>query len=141
MNSCTFDIDPRLLNDSHELFSWNQCHIRLHKNATLPWLLIIPETDEVEFCDLAAEQQTNITYLGKIMGQYMKTEMGAEKINFAAIGNVVQKLHVHVIGRNHLDPLWPDVVWGASLPAKNYTEQQIKKLKGELKSLLPREQA
>ncbi len=131
-----FTIDSRLEADSHQLFVWQGCHVRLNKNASTPWFLIIPETEDVEFCDLPIEQQNNIGNLGKIIGQYLKKHHDAEKINFAAIGNVVQQLHVHVIGRNSEDPLWPDVVWGAQLPDVAYSEQQITTIKNNLQQLL-----
>ncbi|MCB1582517.1 MAG: HIT domain-containing protein [Xanthomonadales bacterium] len=140
MSLISYPVDDRLLADSHELFVWQQYHIRLNKNASIPWFLIIPETNQIEYCDLPIKQQNEISLLGKNIGQYLKTTMGAEKINFAAIGNVVQQLHVHVIGRNRQDPQWPGVVWGASLPSKEYTSQQINVLKSDLYKLLAGEQ-
>lgn len=125
MNSNPFDIDPRLLHDSHELFSWNQCNIRLHKNASIPWLLIIPQTDHVELCDLPTDQLSQINQLSKVLGDYLKTTFSCEKINFAAIGNVVQQLHIHVVGRHRNDPVWPDVVWGNPYPKTEYSPAQI----------------
>jgi diadenosine tetraphosphate (Ap4A) HIT family hydrolase len=38
--------------------------------------------------------------------------MDCEKLNIAAIGNVVSQLHLHVIGRRREEALWPRVVWG-----------------------------
>jgi diadenosine tetraphosphate (Ap4A) HIT family hydrolase len=35
-----------------------------------------------------------------------------DKVNVAAIGNIVPQLHVHVVGRFHSDPAWPGPVWG-----------------------------
>jgi hypothetical protein len=35
-----------------------------------------------------------------------------EKLNVAAIGNIVAQLHVHVVGRRADDPAWPGPVWG-----------------------------
>jgi hypothetical protein len=78
-------IHPQLITDSHELFNRQNCHVRLHKNATLPWIIIIPETDKIEFCDLPNEQQLEITHLSQMIGDYFKNACGAEKINFAAL--------------------------------------------------------
>ncbi len=125
-------IDPRLITDSHELFEWQNCRLRLHKNASFPWIIIIPQSDEIEYCDLPNILQLEITQLSKIIGDYFKQEWGSEKINFAAIGNVVQQLHIHVIGRNSKDPLWPDVVWGAKLPDKSYQQNQVDEFKQQL---------
>ena len=38
-----------------------------------------------------------------------------EKLNVAAIGNIVRQLHVHVIARNSTDAAWPGPVWGTAL--------------------------
>ena len=35
-----------------------------------------------------------------------------DKLNIAAIGNVVPQLHVHIVARWISDPLWPKPVWG-----------------------------
>lgn len=35
-----------------------------------------------------------------------------EKLNVAAIGNIVPQLHVHVVGRRADDLAWPGPVWG-----------------------------
>lgn len=129
-------IHPQLLADSHDLFHWQNCHLRLHKNASLPWVIIIPNTKEIEFCDLPVDLQLEITRFSQMIGDYFKQACGAEKINFAAIGNVVQQLHIHVIGRNSKDPLWPDVVWGRDLPDKSYSPQQIEDFKQGLKKTI-----
>lgn len=136
MGSANFNIHPQLATDSHALFEWQGCHLRLHKNATLPWLIIIPETEHIEFHDLPGELQLRITLISQVSANYFKSTHGAEKINFAAIGNVVQQLHVHVIGRHHKDPLWPDVVWGQSLPEKTYAADQLQTLSTSIKNLL-----
>lgn len=131
-----FQINPQLAIDSHELFEWHHCHLRLHKNATLPWLIIIPKAELIEFHDLPSELQLEITHISQITSTFFKTEFGAEKINFAAIGNVVQQLHVHVIGRNSKDPLWPDVVWGNQLPEKTYQADRLKTISTTIKNFL-----
>ena len=131
-----FQIHPQLIADSQPLLTWQGCHLRLHKNATVPWVILIPVTDEIEFCDLSEELQLTITSLSRIIGAYFKQHLSAEKINFAAIGNVVQQLHVHVIGRHHKDPLWPDVVWGNKLPETNYKSEVVQTIKSDIAQLL-----
>lgn len=140
MHTNAFEIDQRLMADSHEFFCWKQYHVRLNKNANIAWFLIIPETDEIEFCELPNKQQLEITYLSKVLGMYMKSNSEVKKINFAAIGNVVQQLHVHVVGRHPNDPLWPDVVWGNALPEKKYTNHELVKIKTDLLNLLEQQE-
>ncbi len=136
MTSNNFLINQQLLTDSHELFKWRHCHLRLLKNASLPWLIIIPETALLEFHDLPQELQLEITHISRTISQYFISQCGAEKINFAAIGNVVQQLHIHVLGRYPTDPLWPDVVWGNELPVATYTNEEFESIKADFIALL-----
>ena len=46
------------------------------------------------------------------VGAVMKEVFEADKVNTAAIGNVVQQLHIHVIARREDDTAWPAPVWG-----------------------------
>lgn len=136
MTSHSFQIDPRLLSDTHLLLQVGSCQIRLHKNACVPWVILIPQTDCVEFCELSEARQLELTRLSRIIGDYFKAEHGAEKINFAAIGNVVQQLHIHVIGRHRQDPVWPDVLWGQKLPDLSWHDNELVKIQQRLTHLL-----
>ena len=127
MSPPKFAIDDRLKHDSLLLLEHQHCQLRLNKNATIPWAIIIPETDVVEYHELSQEMQFTITHLAAHISQIFKSEHGAEKINFAAIGNVVSQLH---------DPLWPDVVWGQALPEASYSTSDIEHLKARLKQAL-----
>jgi len=49
----------------------------------------------------------------------LKAVAPCDKLNVAALGNVVPQLHVHVIARCRGDPAWPKPVWGAA-PARDY---------------------
>lgn len=46
----------------------------------------------------------------------LKEVTRCDKLNIAAIGNVVPQLHVHIVARWINDPLWPKPVWGAATP-------------------------
>ena len=39
-----------------------------------------------------------------------------DKLNIAALGNVVPQLHVHVIARRSGDAGWPKPIWGVAPP-------------------------
>ena len=136
MSTVSFQINAQLAADSHALLKWKNCHLRLHKNASLPWIIIIPDTDEVEFCDLSVENQLTITHISGLISDYFKAKLNIEKINFAAIGNVVQQLHIHVVGRYATDPLWPDVVWGNPLPEASYCEADLAHWRATCKTIL-----
>ena len=44
----------------------------------------------------------------------LKTSFNKSKINTAAIGNIVPKLHAHIVAGHNDDVKWPDTIWGQS---------------------------
>jgi diadenosine tetraphosphate (Ap4A) HIT family hydrolase len=60
-----------------------------------------------------------------IAARFLKTEFAVSKINFAAIGNIVSQLHLHVVGRRATDPCWPAPVWGNLVDADGYSSARI----------------
>ncbi len=55
---------------------------------------------------------TEIAQVSRVLKDVTK----CDKINIAAIGNVVPQLHIHIVARWKTDPLWPKPVWGAAPP-------------------------
>ena len=59
----------------------------------------------------------------------------ADKMNVAALGNLVPQLHIHVIARKHNDSAWPQPVWSAG-DAKPYEKESLIKLADDLRDRL-----
>ena len=60
--------------------------------------------------------QTNRTTLTKLisyLSKQVKLIDKADKINVAALGNIVSQFHLHLIARHSGDAAWPGPVWGA----------------------------
>ena len=55
--------------------------------------------------------------------RFLEAHATADKINIAALGNVVPQLHVHVIARRSSDVAWPRPVWGATPPLAHDPEE------------------
>ena len=62
----------------------------------------------------------------------MSEYFGADKMNVAALGNVVKQLHVHHIARFELDAAWPAPVWG-KVAATEYSETMLEALCTDLR--------
>jgi HIT domain len=66
--------------------------------------------------------QRPVRYLRRLMeeiaqvSRVLKTVTRCDKLNVAAIGNIVPQLHVHIVARRKDDPLWPKPVWGFGPP-------------------------
>jgi len=117
----SFALDQRLLSDSLPLGRITGGHgtaiVRLMNNSAVPWLLLIPETTEIEFIRLQPDFQRQLLDNISLLGETVLALPDVEKLNIAAIGNVVSQLHWHVVGRHAGDYCWPDVVWGKDAPA------------------------
>lgn len=125
-----FALDSRLKNDCFVLCRLNLSHLLLMNNALFPWFILVPETDVTELCDLSVdEQQILIDEINRV-SRFIKARFTVDKLNVAAIGNVVSQLHIHVIGRRMTDECWPGVVWGAgkSEPYPDAERQRIVRL-------------
>lgn len=110
-----FTLDERLANDSTRLAEDDLCQLRLMHDARWPWLLLIPTVAGIsEVFDLPPTQQHQLWQTSGQVAHTLKSVLQADKINLAALGNVVSQLHVHVIARFHDDPAWPAPVWGCT---------------------------
>ena len=120
-----FQIHAQLLADCHRLGRFDLCHVLLNKNALLPWFILVPETDVTDMHDLPDQQRNAAMNEAALISQFIKRRLGYPKVNFAAIGNVVPQLHLHVVGRRPDDACWPAPVWG-NLPAgPEYTAARV----------------
>jgi len=89
-------------------------------DANFPWVLLVPRrTGASEIIDLAEPDQARLTTEIARVASALKSITSCDKLNVAAIGNVVPQLHVHVVARRKDDAAWPRPVWGA-VPAKPY---------------------
>lgn len=129
-----FKIHKQLLSDTHYLGKLSACHLLLHKNALVPWFILVPEVTESDLLDVpVVERERILNECAEISG-WIKQYFDLSKINFAAIGNLVPQLHLHIIGRNEIDACWPKPVWGNLGSSKNYTREEIESIKRQLVS-------
>ncbi|MNG04497.1 hypothetical protein D3C84_876310 [compost metagenome] len=55
----------------------------------------------------------------------MEEALSPDKINVAALGNLVPQLHLHHVARFSTDAAWPGPIWGAH-PAIPYQAQDLR---------------
>lgn len=109
----------------------------LMNDATYPWFILVPQRDGIsEIYQLQELDQVLLARESSYLARQLAQGFKADKMNIAALGNVVPQLHVHHIVRYHNDPAWPAPVWGR-LPAKVYAAHDIAAIKQKLKQLLP----
>ena len=107
-----FQLDEQLQKDCIVLGELQYSLLLLMNNALVPWFILIPRTDKTELYELADDVQAGVWAEINAVSKFVKDEFCIDKLNVAAIGNVVQQLHIHIIGRQHEDYCWPSVVWG-----------------------------
>ena len=107
-----FQIHHQLLLDTRCLGRFQICHLLLHKNAILPWFILVPESNLTDLLDLPVDLRGFVLNEAGQVSSFIKNSLNYPKVNFAAIGNIVPQLHVHVVGRSPDDPCWPAQVWG-----------------------------
>ena len=135
-----FTLDPRLEKESLLIGEFELSRVLLMNDARYPWVILVPRvTGLTEVFDLTIEQQQQLMIESNGVASRLNTLVQADKMNVAALGNVVSQLHVHHVARFIQDDSWPAPVWGKgeSIP---YSEQEsdavIEQLKSVFKDLL-----
>lgn len=109
-----FQLHPTLEKDSLPIRDADGLLIRLINDARFVWVLIVPKVAGIrELHELTDAEFAAAMGMAARLGKIMKTAFDADKINTAAIGNMVEQLHIHVVARNVDDAAWPGPVWGA----------------------------
>ncbi|MCE1235254.1 MAG: HIT family protein [Hyphomicrobiales bacterium] len=108
-----FRLDPRLETDTVFVLDLPLSRVLAMRGVDHPWAIVVPRRDGlVELVDLDGEARERLSREIDAVAMALRAETGAEKLNVAALGNVVSQLHIHVIGRFRDDPAWPNPVWG-----------------------------
>lgn len=116
----TWSLHPQLAADTSNIGDLPLVRVLLMNDANYPWLVLVPRrAGMVETIDLdEAEQEILMREIG-LLARVLKDVTACEKLNIAAIGNIVPQLHVHIVARRRGDAAWPRPVWGAA-PARPY---------------------
>lgn len=119
-----FVLDARFAADCHLLGRLDNTLLLLMDNSLVPWMILVPMVQVTEWHELEWDSQLQILGQINLISQHLKNEYAIDKINLAAIGNIVRQLHIHIIGRSESDYCWPNVVWGAA-GRRSYAEPEI----------------
>jgi diadenosine tetraphosphate (Ap4A) HIT family hydrolase len=112
-----WSLHPQLTSDTILIGDLPLSRVLVIKDANYPWLLLVPRRpDVVEIVDLGEVEQAQLMTEISRVARALKVVTRCEKLNIAALGNVVPQLHVHVIARRSSDAAWPRPVWGVAPP-------------------------
>jgi diadenosine tetraphosphate (Ap4A) HIT family hydrolase len=135
MTEAGWSLHPRLENDTTPVGDLALSRVLAIDDADYPWLVLVPRrAGAVEIADLGADAARLMDEI-LLASRVLKAVTRCDKLNVAAIGNVVPQLHVHIVARRKDDPLWPKPVWGHVSPrardAENFA-RFIAKIKEQL---------
>ena len=131
-----FALDPRLQQDTLPIGDFPLCRLLLSNDSNYPWFILVPRREAIsEIFQLDVADQQQLWQETTALSQVLKDSFDADKLNVAALGNVVSQLHMHVIVRKREDAAWPAPVWGKH-PAKPYGSEQIAAIRERLRLIL-----
>jgi diadenosine tetraphosphate (Ap4A) HIT family hydrolase len=121
----SFQLHPNLKRDCVFVGSFELCQLLLMNDCQFPWFLLVPQKpDLTELYQLDKPDRQLLIEESSWLGENLAVLYQADKMNIAAIGNLVPQLHIHHIVRYKYDKAWPAPVWG-KFAAVPYTEQQM----------------
>ena len=119
------DLHPRLLEDCLELGRFSLCRLLLMKDANYPWFILVPDRGDIsEIHQLSEDDQIQLIKESSFLSAVIEEIFQADKINVAALGNVVPQLHLHHIVRYQDDIAWPSPIWG-NQPVREYSGELL----------------
>ena len=132
-----FMLHPQLAADTVTVGDLPVCRVLLNKQfAQFPWLILVPKrTGCRDLTDVAELDYMPMMEEVRAVELALKALTGADKMNVAAIGNLVPQLHIHVIARFKDDEVWPKPVWGNAQP-QPYDDDAVEKLAVTLREVL-----
>jgi diadenosine tetraphosphate (Ap4A) HIT family hydrolase len=116
-SSSLWELHPHLARDTVAVGDLPLSRILVMNDANYPWLLLVPrQPGLIELIDLKEPDRVQLIAEISQVGRGLKAVAQCDKLNIAAIGNLVPQLHIHVVARRRTDVAWPKPVWGLAPP-------------------------
>ena len=101
------------------------CHLLLMRDANYPWFILVPDRNNIsEIYQLSEVDQHHLLIESSLLAQYLMKSFHGDKMNIAALGNIVPQCHIHHVVRYHTDAAWPGPEWGC-VPTKVYKDNEL----------------
>jgi diadenosine tetraphosphate (Ap4A) HIT family hydrolase len=108
-----YQLHRQLAQDTHHIGQYELCDVLLMNDARYPWVILVPRVANIrELHELSEEQQQRLMRESSFTAKAMLALFSADKMNVAALGNMVEQLHLHHVARFTTDATWPKPVWG-----------------------------
>ncbi len=134
-----WSLHPGLATDTIQLGDLPLSRVLVVDDINYPWLLVVPRRPGVqEVLDLDEVERAQLMTEIARAARALKAVTHCDKLNIAALGNLVPQLHVHVIARRRSDAAWPKPVWGA-VPVRAYESAELDRFMAALRREMWRE--
>lgn len=131
-----FELHPQLDADTITIGDLPLCRVLLINDSQYPWLVLVPRRVDIqETYQLNEHDQQQLLNESSTLSSLIMKHFSGDKLNVAALGNVVPQLHIHHIVRFTNDPTWPKPVWGM-LPSLPYQQEELNSIINELTELI-----
>ncbi len=131
-----FDLHDQLAEDCVVVGHFPLSMVLLSKDANYPWCILVPRRKGLrEIHHMSREDRLQLSDESCHLSEVMADLYVPDKINVAALGNMVPQLHVHHIARFKRDLAWPSPVWGMAEPSQ-YSEDALNDRLEHLRSAL-----
>lgn len=131
-----FTLHPQLAGDGIEVGQFELSQLLLINDRQYPWFVLVPRREDVtEIFQLDEADRIQLLKESCLLAEALRDAFAADKINVAALGNMVSQLHVHHIVRYRDDAAWPAPVWG-KMPALPYGDDEVAECVARLQSVL-----
>ncbi|WP_057831867.1 HIT domain-containing protein [Colwellia sp. TT2012] len=127
-----FTLHPQLAKDGIELADFPLSKLLLCNDSAYPWFILVPKVADIsEVYQLDWQQQQQLLNESSLLSELLMQVFSGDKMNVAALGNVVEQLHVHHVVRFKDDAQWPKPIWGQQALTP-YTDEELTALKDKL---------
>lgn len=109
----TFTLHPQLTADSILLADFEVSKLLMINDGAYPWFVLVPRIADIKDAyELSEVDHMQLTRESRALCEALMCAFLGEKMNVAALGNMVPQLHIHHIVRFASDPAWPGPIWG-----------------------------
>ncbi len=130
--SAEFQLHPQLATDCFVMADFPLSQLLLCNDSAYPWFILVPKVEGVQdIYQLDWQQQQQLLNESSLLSEVIMQEFKGDKINVAALGNVVPQLHLHHIVRYKNDPCWPKPIWGQQALTP-YTDEALADIKNRI---------
>jgi diadenosine tetraphosphate (Ap4A) HIT family hydrolase len=132
-----FTLHPQLAADCLPVGDFALCRVLLMNNRNFPWLVLVPKREGLrELFDLSSEDYAQTMTEIRRIAETFRVLTNADKMNIAALGNIVPQLHIHVIARYENDDAWPNPVWNSGVAASAYSAEESRSFITKIRAAL-----